>query len=339
MNFDVLHNFISPVTGHVLCDPDYILYGNRNGVAIPSPILIDIRLELIDLQHKIDDINIFPSNAKFIIAEPDPQLPNAQALNLLNDGFMYNNNGVISTQTSALPALPTGFLWIGNALQQAEPAITINTSNLPSLTENKIWVGNNSNRPEETDFNIAPNDAKYIIQEADANLNNAQILANLDTGILKNTSSTGVLSIALGGSVVGVDDYVTPLSLQEAIEAQALITTAEIAEAIAAQALITTAEIAEAIAAQALITTAEITAASAATLLAANTYTDQQILNLDITLSGDVNGTGSLSSPIITTFAENPVFTGTGAMTIPVGSTAQRPNNPVLGMNRINTDL
>lgn len=30
---------------------------------------------------------------------------------------------------------------------------------------------------------------------------------------------------------------------------------------------------------------------------------------------------------------------GTGAVTIPVGTTAQRPTNPVVGMMRFNTDL
>lgn len=36
MKFDVLHNFISPVTGRVLCDPNYVLVGNVNGIAVPT---------------------------------------------------------------------------------------------------------------------------------------------------------------------------------------------------------------------------------------------------------------------------------------------------------------
>ena len=58
-----------------------------------------------------------------------------------------------------------------------------------------------------------------------------------------------------------------------------------------------------------------------------------------INLVGDVLGSGPLKDPINLTFKANPIFTGTGSMTIPVGTTAQRPNNPVLGMTRINTDL
>ena len=39
MKYDVLHNFISPVTGRILCDHNYILVGDVNNVAIPSAIL------------------------------------------------------------------------------------------------------------------------------------------------------------------------------------------------------------------------------------------------------------------------------------------------------------
>ena len=37
--------------------------------------------------------------------------------------------------------------------------------------------------------------------------------------------------------------------------------------------------------------------------------------------------------------ANNPVFTGTGSMTIPTGTTAQRPSTPTVGMMRLNTSL
>lgn len=47
--------------------------------------------------------------------------------------------------------------------------------------------------------------SKYIIQTADANLTNAQVLGALSTGILKNTTTTGVLTIAAAGT-----DYYSP---------------------------------------------------------------------------------------------------------------------------------
>ena len=64
-----------------------------------------------------------------------------------------------------------------------------------------------------------------------------------------------------------------------------------------------------------------------------------QLLNTGITLTGDVLGGGPLKDPITLTFKENPIFLGHQAMTIPVGSTAQRPSNPITGMVRLNTDF
>lgn len=54
----------------------------------------------------------------------------------------------------------------------------------------------------------APIDATYITQTANASLTNEQALSLLGTGILKNTTGTGVLSIAVSGS-----DYQVPLTL------------------------------------------------------------------------------------------------------------------------------
>ena len=49
--------------------------------------------------------------------------------------------------------------------------------------------------------------ASYIIQTADSNLANAQVLASLATGLVKNTTTTGVLSIASAGT-----DYLTSVA-------------------------------------------------------------------------------------------------------------------------------
>ncbi len=359
MSFDVLHNFISPVTGRVLSDPDYVLVGDYEGIATPSPILIDMRLELIDLRKEVDDLESLNNRVGFIISQPDAGLPKAQALSDLDDGFMYNTDGVVSTNNNVLSdTLLKDFLWIGDELNKALPVPNIEVSNLPNLTENKIWVGDNTNRPVEVDFSVAPDDAKYIIQQESPGLANAQILGDLTTGILKNTTITGVLSIASGGGVVGIDDYVTPLALEEAIEAQAEATTIEITEAIEAQAVITTAEIAASAAATEAVAYAafqaemlpfigippitigaEISAAIGAAEVAANAYTNSAISGLTVSLDGDISGSGLLSSTINTTFASNPVFTGNESMTIPFGTTAQRPSNSNVGMIRINTEI
>lgn len=77
---------------------------------------------------------------------------------------------------------------------------------------------------------------------------------------------------------------------------------------------------------------------------AANSATEAQtylntLLNTGLTLQGDVSGSGLLSTPIVTTFKPNPVFTGNGSMTMPSGNNTQRPTTLIPGMIRFNTSL
>jgi hypothetical protein len=122
MKFDVLYNFISPVTGRILSEIDYVLVGDLAGIATPSPILIDMRLDIVKLRKDIENLSI----TSFIIGFPNEQLPNAQVLSGLSNGVMFNTGGVVST-TSTIP--------IGS---------------LPDLSEDNIWVGDSDNRPVES---------------------------------------------------------------------------------------------------------------------------------------------------------------------------------------------
>ena len=570
MNYDVLHNFISPVTGRVLSDPDYVLVGDYQGIATPSPILIDIRLELIDLRKEVDDLESLNNRVGFIISQPDAGLPKAQALSTLDNGFMYNTGGIISTTNDLplpsleykhlwigdsnnkpqavttididnLPSLGTtdvptptgGFvgkvwegtssgrpeessivgemfaditalnakflagkfvmnsgltasfpkaqflnaltagglvktssagdgklesvvinqdqvlmggannapesrarigvenlplladkklwsgnadsipqsittidisnlpnleqhkLWIGDAGNRPVAQSTLNIDNLPNLTNNMVWQGNAQGRPVEIELNFAPSDATYIIKQPNATLTNAQVLSELGVGMAKIIAG-GAFAIAIPD-----EDYATKATLEQ-IKAETeefknqAATSAEEASASATEAASSATE-AAASATEATTAAGEATAAAAeasgaaaaasgsagaagvsaaaaaASALAAGASAGSasssasdasssasdahdsavssagsasqslqylnQLLNTGINLVGDVLGSGPLKDPINLTFKANPIFTGTGSMTIPVGTTAQRPNNPVLGMTRINTDL
>lgn len=76
MKFDVLHNFISPVTGRILVDSNYIIVGNSIGVGVPSLILVDIRLDIIQIRSNYNTL----VDAAFIIKSPNSQIPNAEIL-------------------------------------------------------------------------------------------------------------------------------------------------------------------------------------------------------------------------------------------------------------------
>lgn len=58
----------------------------------------------------------------------------------------------------------------------------------------------------------APVGAKYIVQQADGTLTNEQALGALATGLLKNTTGTGVLSIAVAGTDYLVGNQTITLS-------------------------------------------------------------------------------------------------------------------------------
>jgi len=131
--YDVLHNFISPITGRVLSDPNYVLIGNKNGIAIPSPIIIDIRLDLIALRKRYNSL----VKGDIIIGHPNNELPNAQVLFNLSDGFLYNTEGVVSTTTiipiGGLPDLPYKNIWIGDNTNRPVPQQRVALDNLPSF--------------------------------------------------------------------------------------------------------------------------------------------------------------------------------------------------------------
>ena len=179
MNYDVLYNFISPVTGRVPLIKDYILIGGNDNFSIMSPTLIDIQLDIIDIRHDFDNL----AASSFIIGFPNAQLPNSQVLNSLADGFMFNTGGIVST-TNNIP--------------------------LPSLLYNNIWVGDVDNVATPTPYIIAQNDSSFILQKPNEDLPNAQALSQLLGGILKSAPLTGVISIATPDV-----DYATVATLEE----------------------------------------------------------------------------------------------------------------------------
>jgi hypothetical protein len=131
--YDVLHNFISPITGRILSDPNYVLIGNKNGIAIPSPIIIDIRLDLIALRKRYNSL----VKGDIIIGHPNNELPNAQVLFNLENGFLYNTEGIVSTTTiipiGGLPDLPYKNIWIGDITNRPVPQQRVALDNLPSF--------------------------------------------------------------------------------------------------------------------------------------------------------------------------------------------------------------
>ncbi|RTK93883.1 MAG: hypothetical protein EKK61_00540 [Rickettsiales bacterium] len=174
-----------------------------------------------------------PKDATYILQQPTSDLPNAQALNQLNNGLMKNKDGVIQI---AVPGedylsitLPSGQLFIGNSSNIATAQQTITIDNLPNLgtasinvpnpldptnpiviSGGKIWHGTDSNRPEESTallvvegdialINFRFFSANFILGKGNSVLQTlmpgSQFLSNLPSGSWMQTSSTGTGAI------------------------------------------------------------------------------------------------------------------------------------------------
>jgi hypothetical protein len=131
MKANNLYNFISPVTGRVLSTYNYVLMGNSSGIAIPSPMLMDIKLDLINLTNTLN-------NSSLIIGFPNNNLPNAQVLSNLEDGAMINTGGIVSTTSAPIPIQATYIIQVPDAgLTEAQPLSLLGTG-IAKIVDNGV---------------------------------------------------------------------------------------------------------------------------------------------------------------------------------------------------------
>ena len=163
----------------------------------------------------LSGIDFADATAKYIIQTPNASLSNAQTLSTLATGIVKNTTttGVLSI------AIPNTDYWVpgyvipvtsggtGIATATAQGLLKGNgTSGFGVVTPgaNGTFLTMASGLPAWVENTVAL-PATYILQTTDAFLPNAQVLGSLTTGIVKNTTTTGVLSIAVDGT-----DYYGP---------------------------------------------------------------------------------------------------------------------------------
>lgn len=138
MRFDVLHNFISPVTGRVLCDHNYILVGNANGIAIPT-----ISIPAGNLPN-LSFTKFWVGNATNRLVECIVDLPVCYATSTSNIIAIYDNgnNGVGATLTLSTGGIfsidgvfpPIGsFVLIKDQILNYQNGVYVYTTNLPLI--------------------------------------------------------------------------------------------------------------------------------------------------------------------------------------------------------------
>lgn len=239
---------------------------------------------------------------KVILQEPNVAFPNGQALNALGTGGILrcDDDGVISIDVNA-----TGLA-------------DLSTSGLIS----RISSGNFVTRA------LAVSGDGISINDADGTLGNPTLTLDLDLQLFASTIfGSGSGFVARSQILLGAGVY-TPLTFTGGTGISVASGDGSAGNPVIS--LSNTTVVAGSYTYPSSITVnaqGQLTAASSGTapVTSVSGTTDQ------ITVSGTTSVTVGI--------ANNPVLPGTGAVTVPKGTTAQRPSSPVVGMIRFNTDL
>ena len=158
---------------------DYIYKGNDLGVAEASPALIDIGLDIVGINERLDQI----SDATVVLSTTNPQFLNAEVLDEKPNGFLFH---------------------IGGALTTLNP---LDIVHLPMLTHKYTWVGNNINRASEVLFEL-----NNIPTNSNIDINNFEVINASDPttpqalatkNYVDNAIASGGLPITVTGAVTG----------------------------------------------------------------------------------------------------------------------------------------
>jgi hypothetical protein len=149
------------------------------------------------------------SGASYWTRVAEPGLSNETALGALGTGIILNTTttGVptIYGGTSCTNQFPRSLNASGAATCAGVALTDLTATGTPSAT---TFLRGDNTWATPAGGGGAPTTATYITQTPDATLSAEQALSTLATGLLKNTTTTGVLTIAAAGT-----DYQAPLTL------------------------------------------------------------------------------------------------------------------------------
>jgi hypothetical protein len=274
-----------------------------------------MRLDIIALRR---DLNVV-TDASFIIGFPNTELSNAQVLNSLADGYIFNTAGIVSTSPISE---------VGNVSGPTPPFST--DGNIA------VWDGITGRLIKDGLYSI-PN-LEELAAEAAASASNAASSAASAAGSASDAAGSASDAAGSASDAAGSAGEALNSAVSAFFSATGASFSATIASGAASAASgSATVAIASAAAAVASATAAAVEAANAADSATDAANSLNTLLTTDLILTGDITASDLLSGPIATTFAPDPVFSGTGSLTLPSGSTAQRPATPTPGMVRYNT--
>jgi len=240
MKYDRLYNFISPVTGKLPIDRNYILLGDKEGRSFASPILIDVRQDIIDLKRKIGNFEelkkldhnriwigdyynevspqlhigvinlpplaeaVFPNPISPIIGDfriPNPTFDYLSAFDWVMSGPFLPQIYATKYDTFGNP--------IGTDISSSLAMTQVRAAQIMKRFDNANFIVGSSVvnfEWENPKMDLIPEQLKTLYGLGTTyTFTKAQSLGKLQTGLLKNTvnNATGTLSKAISG-----EDYV-----------------------------------------------------------------------------------------------------------------------------------
>ena len=353
------HNIETPAPfspGLISLGEGNILVGNGQGLAEESVALKDLISRLLNLRY---ELSLIEENATFILQRSNPLLKKAQALNKLPSGILKHTEGIISIAT-----LNDGQVYVGDVNNQPQSVQTIALDNLPNLAWQKIWRGNLLGRPTESDdltqAELQIKELQGQVSTIEAQLAEIEswqtaIEAQLEEIVaeqLLQQQEIATLQLEFGELQAVVGEMQIAITTLQTEVAALQVELAALQGEIAALGASLGALQAEVTGLGATVAGLSLTVGlnsaailglnlSVASLNSSISSINQRLDTIEsapITLIGDVIGVGTLSTPIVTTFKPDPVFTG-GALTVPVGSHDLRPLVLMPGMIRYNNTV
>jgi hypothetical protein len=218
----LIYNIIDGnINFNIKCATDYVLIGDYDGNIIASPQLLDARLDLVEMRK-----------SNLLIGSQNHKFPNAQVLDKLIDGFMYNNVGKVSTYSRipldklpVLNAITIGFEGLDYGIRE----VLQGTSSGNAVASYDIWINliNTLITFKTTPWiltkpGILPGEISFPFAQYISNLTPYSVLIHTTTGII-DTVTLGVNQIIRGSPTAPVtliaSDALTELEAKvEAIE-------------------------------------------------------------------------------------------------------------------------
>jgi hypothetical protein len=177
---------------------------NGETETVQSSILSEFYVDLLNVNKQLETGTFIVNTAM------KGGLAKAQALDKLSKGGLLKTSEDGKGRLESV-AFQEHEMIFGKADHTFETRKKLHIDNLPSLTKGKFWQGDEENNAKEVALKIPSSEDTFIVQKEHSDLPNAQALSGLSTGLLKNTTATGVLSIATDV------DYVKPATLEEEV--------------------------------------------------------------------------------------------------------------------------